>query len=201
MHSLSIVISAPSGAGKSTIIREIINRTDYLDFAVSSTTRVRREGEIDGKDYHFISPEQFQSDIESGGFVEWAVVHGNYYGTTQKEIDRIRRDGKIPLFDVDVQGARSLKDNLYGAVFIFILPPSLRELEERLRKRRTDTDEQIEIRMGQARTEISKSSMFDYIVINRNVKTAVDDVMAVVRASTLKFEYSEKKIDDILGER
>lgn len=201
MHNLPVVISAPSGAGKSTLIHRLLEESNLLDFAVSSTTRRMREGERDGTDYHFITPEQFQQEIDSDGFVEWAVVHGNYYGTSKKELDRICRSGKIPLFDVDVQGARSLRRNLDSAVFIFILPPSLQELERRLRNRNTDSEEQIALRLGQACAEMRQSSLFDYIVINSDVEQALTDLRAIIRASQLRFENCETLIDLITGEQ
>lgn len=200
MSNLSIVISAPSGAGKSTIIHKILSECPFLDFAISSTTRPMREGEVNAKDYHFISADQFQKEIDAEGFVEWAVVHDNYYGTSQKEVDRIVKLGKIPLFDVDVQGAKSLRNNLYGAVFIFILPPSFAELERRLRSRQTDSEKQITLRLARARDEIRQSSLFDYIVINEDLECATADVMSIIRASQMRHEYSEHKIDKILGE-
>ncbi len=200
MSNLSIVISAPSGAGKSTIIKRILARLDQLEFAISSTTRPKREGECCGKDYHFLSSDKFQKQIDDDGFVEWAVVHDNYYGTSKKELDRINSLGKIPLFDVDVQGAKSLRNNLYGAIFIFILPPSLQELERRLRSRNTDSEEQIQIRLGRARGEIQQSSLFDYIVINSDINAAVDDVTAIIRAAQMRYEYCETKIESILGD-
>jgi guanylate kinase len=201
MSNLSIVISAPSGAGKSTIIKRVLEKKPRLDFAVSSTTRACRECEEHGEDYYFLSQEEFKDEIENEGFVEWAVVHDNYYGTSKKELDRIISIGKIPLFDVDVQGARSLKRSLYGAVFIFILPPSLEELERRLRNRKTDSEEQIKIRLGKARNEITQSSIFDYIVINEEVGDAVSDVLSIIRSSELQYENAEPKIEKILGEK
>lgn len=197
--SLSLVFSAPSGTGKSTIIKALMERTDEFGFAISTTTRGRREGEVDGREYYFVDQGHFETMKDEGAFVEWAKVHDNYYGTSQKEIDRICSMGKIPVFDVDVQGAHSLRHALTSGVFIFILPPSLSVLEERLRNRNTDSENQINIRLNQALYEIHEASIFDYLVINDRLENAVNDVFSIVRAEKLKYMRMGEKFKHIIG--
>jgi guanylate kinase len=171
-NNLSIVISAPSGAGKTTIINELLAQYGELEFSISSTTRPMRNGEIDGKNYFFISEEEFIARRDNDEFFEWAEVHGNFFGTQKKEIDRIRALGKIPIFDVDVQGSRSMKGQVHDAIFIFIIPPSLKILEERLKNRNTDSPEQIALRLKNAVSEMRQYPLFDYIIINDDLPGA-----------------------------
>jgi guanylate kinase len=183
---LSLVISAPSGAGKTTIIRRLMERDTRLSFSVSSTTRAPRDGEIPGKSYHYVSEDEFTKSIDSDGFVEWAKVHVNYYGTSRKELDRIRGAGKIPLFDVDVQGAKNLKVRLPDAVLVFIMPPSISALSERLIGRNTEGSDELDVRISNARGEMNESDHYDYVVINDVVEDAVDDILSIIRAESLK---------------
>jgi guanylate kinase len=133
----SVIISAPSGAGKTTLIEKLLIQNPVFEFAVSTTTRIKRAGESEGKNYYFVSYDEFMQMVDRGEFLEWAKVHDNYYGTTKKEVDRIKALSKIPIFDVDVQGARSLRNKLQNVISIFIIPPSIQELEKRLRHRST----------------------------------------------------------------
>ena len=185
-NNFSIVFSAPSGAGKSTIIARVLSEVKDLSFVISSTTRECRPGEIDGVDYYFMEQEDFLAKASNDEFIEWAVVHSNYYGTLKKEVDRIVREKKIPLFDVDVQGALSLRKVLPGAVFIFILPPSLTELEKRLRERKTETDQQLELRLANAKCEIREIGIFDYVVVNNDISDSIKDVEAIIRSERLR---------------
>lgn len=189
------IISAPSGVGKSTLIRSILEEYPKLRFSVSCTTRSPRPEEVDGKDYVFISKEEFLNGIASGRFLEWAEVHGNYYGTDSSPIEKWLRAGEHVLLDIDVQGARIVRCIYPVAHTIFILPPSLNVLEERLRSRSTDSPEQIEIRLAAARRELMEAPWYDYIVINDNLRDAITDLKAVLlagrcsriaRAATLK---------------
>lgn len=200
VNNLSFVISAPSGAGKTSLIRKLLSSGDWFSFSVSTTTRHIRPGEIEGTSYHFVDEETFRGYIKAGEFVEWAMVHGNYYGTTKKEIDRILHTGKIPLFDVDVQGARSLKKSLEKAVFLFIVPPSRDVLESRLRNRKTDSEQQIHVRLKNAIDELKEYTLYDYIVVNDDLDAALDQFRSIVTAEQCKKERNSYIIESILEE-
>jgi len=196
---LSVVISAPSGAGKTSIIKRLLSCEYGFEFSVSTTTRSVRNGETEGKSYYYVSKDIFRQKINSDSFVEWAEVHGSYYGTEKKEIDRIRTQGNIPLLDIDVQGGKLLKNSLERAVFIFIVPPSMSELEKRLRSRNTDTEKQITIRMNNALLEMKEHEFYDYIVINENLKSAVEQVKSIVVAEMCKKERMSQYIKKRFG--
>ncbi|HOO71868.1 MAG TPA: guanylate kinase [Spirochaetota bacterium] len=197
-NDISIVISAPSGAGKSTIIERLLRDDPRFEFSVSTTTRKSRGGERDGRDYFFISEPEFLDKIEKGDFIEWARVHGNYYGTTKKEVDRIKDAGKIPIFDVDIQGTKNLQKNIQDAVYIFIVPPSLHILEQRLKNRKTDSEDQINIRLKNALSELSEYHIYDYLVINDTVETALRDVQAIVSAEQCRTQRNSSFMKDIM---
>lgn len=198
---LSLVLSAPSGAGKTTIIRKLMAKDPRLSFSVSTTTRSPREGEIPGKSYYYTSVDDFTAMIAAGGFAEWAKVHVNYYGTSRKELDRIRGEGKIPLFDVDVQGAKNLKTALDDAVLIFIMPPSISALSERLLGRNTEGSEEFDVRISNARGEMNESVHYDYVVINDVVDDAVDDILSIIRAESLKRENMSGIVSKIMEDQ
>ncbi|MGO9022232.1 MAG: guanylate kinase [Syntrophobacteraceae bacterium] len=176
------IVSAPSGVGKSTIIRRVIASSPNLKFSVSCTTRPIRSGEVDGKDYHFLSMEEFLRGINSGRFLEWAEVHGHLYGTDRRLIEKWLKAGDDVLLDIDVQGARLVHCAYPAAQTIFFLPPSMHVLQERLRNRATETEEQLVIRVAAARRELLESPWYDYIIINDNLEEAVDDLKAILRA-------------------
>lgn len=198
--TISLIISAPSGAGKTTIIRRLMDENPLLAFSVSTTTRKPREGEVEGDSYYYTDHETFQRMIDAGEFVEWAKVHTNYYGTSKKEVDRIRAAGKIPVFDVDVQGARNLRDNIDDAVLIFILPPSIDSLVERLRHRNTESEEELAIRIDNAIRELREYRNYDYFVINDRLEEAIADTRSVIRAELLKRDRMIDKVGAILEE-
>jgi guanylate kinase len=192
------VISAPSGAGKTTLINRLLESESSFMFSISTTTRSRRKGEADGIHYHFVEKDDFCKMIENDEFVEWAEVYGNYYGTTKKEVDRIRKTGKIPLFDVDIQGSRSLKKQLKEGVFIFIIPPSLDVLKKRLIGRETENKEQLNLRLKNAYTEIAEYVNFDYVVINCDLESAFKRLMSIVVAEKCRMKNVKNEIDSIL---
>lgn len=194
------VISAPSGAGKTTLINRLLKSEKRFMFSVSTTTRGKRGGEIDGVDYNFVTRDRFLEMLRNNEFLEWAEVYGNYYGTTIKEIDRIKKSGKFPLFDVDIQGSRSLRGKLPEAVFVFIIPPSPEVLRSRLEGRQTDTREQIELRLKTAEEEISEYRYFDYVIINKNLDKAFARLEAIVAAEKCKMKNVENEIEEILEE-
>ena len=193
-NNLSFVISAPSGAGKTTLINMLLAADDRLGFSVSTTTRPKRPAETDGSSYYFTDEAHFRVLIDQCAFIEWAKVHGNYYGTAKKEIDRIRNIGKIPIFDVDVQGARTLQTVLDGAAFIFIVPPSREVLELRLRHRKTDSEEQIQIRLRNAIRELHEFELYDYIVVNDDLDTALNQIRSIMTAEMCK----KDRVSDII---
>lgn len=176
-----IVITAPSGTGKTTLIKKYIEcHKERVYFSVSHTTRRIRVSEVDGVDYYFISEDCFLKKIENDDFIEWARVHNNLYGTSFAELEKARALGKIFMLDIDVQGALNLMKKKVNAKYIFIMPPSIEELEKRLRCRGTDDDATIERRVNNAREEISKSSSFDYIVLNENLDKAYNELCYII---------------------
>lgn len=179
------IISAPSGAGKTTLRQALIARRKGLAYSVSFTTRAPRAGEVNGRDYHFVSPGEFEAMAVSGGFLEHAEVFGNRYGTARRAVEDQLAQGLDVLVDIDVQGARQIKRNWPGAVLIFIAPPSLAELEKRLRGRATENQDAIERRLAQAAGEIEAGREYDYLVINEDIGQAVEDLVAIVRARGL----------------
>jgi guanylate kinase len=192
------VISAPSGAGKTTLINRLLQGDDELVFSISTTTRNMRKGEINGVNYHFISKEEFCRMIKNDEFLEWAEVHGNYYGTTKKEIDRLKKSGKIPLFDVDIQGGRNLKEKINEGVFIFIIPPTLAVLKERLISRDTETAEQINLRLKNAYNEIAEYINFDYLIVNSDIESSFYKLKSIIIAEKCRVKNIKKDIRNIL---
>jgi guanylate kinase len=197
---LSIILSAPSGTGKTTVMNRLMKRDPRFIFSISTTSRPPRPGEEDGKEYHFVEEEEFLRKIDNGDFLEWAMVHQRYYGTEKKEIDRIHRDGRIPILDVDVQGARSLRSVLNNALYIFLIPPSFQELSKRLMDRRSDSPEQVHIRLENARRELQEFSLYDSIIVNEVVDEAVDSILALVRCRNLDRDRQADKIEQLLEE-
>lgn len=182
-----LVLSSPSGAGKTTISREILDMDPKISLSVSATTRPQRPGEEDGVHYHFKTEDSFKQMIEDDAFLEHAKVFGNYYGTPKKPVFEALENGKDILFDIDWQGAQQLKEvATEDVVTIFILPPSRPELENRLRKRAQDTDRVIEERMAKANSEISHYTEYTYIVVNQDLESSVDKVVSIIKAERLK---------------
>ncbi len=174
-----IVFSAPSGSGKTTIVKELLKEKDFrLEFSVSATSRKKRPEETEGKDYYFLSVDEFKKKVRNNEFAEWEEVYKNqFYGTLKSEIERIRNKGKNVIFDIDVAGGISVK-NLYGdnCLTIFIKPPSIAELEKRLRHRKTETEESLKKRLAKAEKELSFADKFDTVIINDVLETAVKEV-------------------------
>lgn len=180
---LLLVLSAPSGAGKTTLAHRILKEVQGTIFSVSFTTRRPRGKEQEGADYHFVDVATFQEKIERGEFVEWAEVHGHFYGSPQSVVEEARARRGVAVFDIDVQGGQAIKRKHPEAVLIFVLPPSMEELERRLRDRKTDSDETIRRRMLAARSEIERGvASYDYIVVNDDFERAFQDLRSVVVA-------------------
>ena len=186
-RGLLVVLSSPSGAGKSTISRMLMNSDREVTMSVSATTRPKRPGETDDVDYHFVDDEEFQRMISSGDFVEWAPVFGHRYGTPKNPVKAALREGRDILFDIDWQGTQQLQAAMgEDLVTIFILPPSMAELERRLRARGTDTEEVIQDRMARAAGEISHWPEYEYVLVNRDMEECLGQVRAIVAAERLK---------------
>jgi guanylate kinase len=170
----AIIFSAPSGAGKTTIVRHLLSVLDCLAFSVSATSRTKRDYEIDGKDYHFISVEAFKTKIANNEFVEYEEVYpDHFYGTLKSEIEKIWNEGKHVIFDVDVIGGLNLKTYFGDAsLAVFVQPPSTKALEERLRKRQSETEEKIQMRLAKAKKELEQATEFDFILLNDNLDAA-----------------------------
>lgn len=180
------VVTAPSGAGKTTLVRALLAGDHKVQLSVSFTTRAPRTGEVHGKDYNFVSREEFERMIADGALLEHAEVFGNYYGTSQPWIESMLAQGQDILLEIDWQGAQQVRRLLPEAIGIFILPPSLSTLEDRLRGRGKDSEEVILRRLSAAREEISHVDEFDYVIINDHFEEAMRDIVAIVRAERLK---------------
>lgn len=181
-QGLLFVVSAPSGAGKTSLCRAITDALEKLTHSVSTTTRTPRDGEIDGRDYYFVGQERFREMIQAGDFAEWAEVHANLYGTSRRVLDEMVSKGLDVILDIDTQGAKQIKAKYATAVFIFILPPSLDILEERLRNRKSDPEDEIRRRMQRSREEIKDYAMYDYLIVNRDFDRALTELRSIVIA-------------------
>jgi guanylate kinase len=177
-----LVLSSPSGGGKSTIAKELLQKFKNLKFSISATTRNIRQGEENGIQYFFLNKDEFQSKIESNDFVEYEQIFGNYYGTLKSEISKAMNHQTCLIFDVDVKGAVSVK-NAYpdDSLLIFITPPDLQTLETRLRNRETETEEQIQIRLSRAEMELSYKDKFDFVIVNDNLSDTINNTIEIVK--------------------
>lgn len=186
-NGVVLVLSGPSGAGKSSLIDAIADDIGDYYFSISTTTRPMREGEIEGVHYHFVSKEEFQKDIKEDLFLEYALVHGNYYGTSLKPVKEALSQGKLVIFDIDVQGNTAVKNRLGDiTTSVFITPPSLSELKRRLLKRSTDSKEVIENRIKMAKREIQRTSEYDFVIINDDFDLAADVLRQIAKTARIK---------------
>ncbi|MEW6068970.1 MAG: guanylate kinase [Nitrospirota bacterium] len=174
------IVSAPSGAGKTTLCKKIVSILPNLKFSVSYTTRQKRKGEINGKDYKFISREKFKQMIDEGEFIEWAEIYEEFYGSSKKTIEELLSLGVDVLLDIDTQGAMQIKKKYKEGAYIFVLPPSLDVLKERLEKRKTDSKEEIEKRLRKSISEIKNYQMYDYVIINNKLEDALKEFEAII---------------------
>ena len=182
-----LLLSGPSGCGKSSLLKKLYQVIDNYYFSISTTTRLPRVGEKDGVDYYFVTKEEFIQDIEEGGFLEWAEVHGNYYGTSLKPINKALELGKLVIFDIDVQGFEQVITKLQDiTTTVFITTPTLSELEKRLTSRGTDSADVIEKRIKNAQDEIKYTQKYDYLIINDNLDEAADKLIAVAKSALIK---------------
>jgi len=188
-----LLLSGPSGCGKSSLLKELYKTIDNYYFSISTTTRDPRDGEKDGVDYFFITKEEFKKDIEDNNFLEWAEVHGNYYGTSLKPINRALEQSKLVIFDIDVQGFEQVRKILNDiTTTVFITTPSLNELENRLNSRATDSKDVIEKRVQNAKTEINYIDQYDYFIVNDNLQIAADQLISIAKASLVKSRLFDK---------
>lgn len=193
------IVTAPSGAGKTSMVRALLAADQNVQLSISYTTRAMRPGEVDGRDYHFVSREQFQEMLGEGEFLESAEVYGNYYGTSQTWINQVMQSGKDILLEIDWQGAAQVRRIFPAAIGVFILPPSLEALQQRLQGRGQDSAEVIARRLEAAREDISHVGEFDYAIINDSFDVAVDDLRAVFRAERLRIDRQLARHHDLIN--
>ena len=194
------IVCAPSGAGKTSLVNELLKRESGVRLSISYTTRAPREGEVDGREYHFVDRAAFEGMIAAGEFLEHALVHGNHYGTSRKWIEREIAGDHDVLLEIDWQGARQVRGRFPGLVGIFIMPPSLPELRRRLEARGKDSPETIQRRLAGAREEISHVLEFEYIIVNERFDVAVADLVAVIRAARLARERQAPRLEKLIHE-
>ena len=192
------VLSGPSGVGKSSLRENVRKEFSQLAYSISYTTRPPRHGEAEGRDYHFVSKDTFLAMREAGAFVEWAIVHGNYYGTSGDRLEKQLNEYGDVLLEIDVQGARQVKARFPQACFIFVLPPDREALEERLLKRGTEQGEDIETRLENAMEELREASWYDYLIINDDLDGAVEALKAVILAARYRRQVVLPQVRDLL---
>jgi len=195
---LYIVVSAPSGSGKTSILREVLKQCPNIHFSVSYTTRPPRQGEEDGKDYYFVSEEAFRERIARGEFAEWEENYGCLYGTSAKTMKAFLEKGFDLILDLDSRGAKTLKKNYPGGAFVFILPPSIGELKKRLKRREFENEQTVNKRMDKALDEIREIVWYDYIIINDKIKNAIDALRSIYLAEKSRRERLMNKIKDFI---
>ncbi len=199
-RGLMLVISSPSGAGKSTIARTLLEKDRQIGLSVSVTTRQRRQSEIEGVHYHFVSQREFERLRDSDALLEWATVHGNSYGTPREPVEQAMSEGRDMLFDIDWQGAQQLQEKMKAdVVSIFILPPTMEELQSRLHRRAEDTEEVIQTRLANSRAEISHWREYDYVIVNDDLQAAFDAVQSIVKAERLRRDRRHGLFDFVEG--
>ena len=200
-----LIISAPSGAGKTSICYEVLRRVDDAEYSVSVTTRSRRAKERDGVDYHFITPEEFEDMIQRGELAEWAEVHENLYGTLKAKLSGAVERGKVVILDIDVQGAKNLKKSYPDSVLVFIFPPSPSTLEERLANRGTNSRSSIRKRLKGAPQEVENVELYDYVIVNEDFNESVEKIVHIIEAGKCALERMRPFIDryseELTGEK
>lgn len=195
-EGMLLLFSGPSGVGKDTVLDIVLNKDKNLQKSVSLTTREIRENEVDGKDYHFISTEEFENMISQGQVLEFAKYGSNLYGTPKAPVDKWLSEGKTVILKIEVQGASKIKELYPDSVAIFVLPPSMKELENRLRSRGTENEDDIKKRLDIAREEVKRSKDYDFIVINDDLESASDNVLSIVKA----LDFSYKRMNNYVSE-
>ena len=195
------VVSGASGTGKTTLCRAMLKIYPNLRFSISHTTRPTRPRDENGRDYYFVSPEEFQRMIDQGDFAEWAEIYGHRYGTSKGMLEKARAEGQDLILDIDGQGARQLRQQGLPGVFIFVLPPSLTELRRRLMKRKTEGKEALEERLKKARDEIVEARWYDYLIINNELKKAQEQLQAIILAEHCRRERMVEVLEELILEK
>ncbi len=197
IHGAVLVLSGPSGAGKSSLIHKVMDDLGECYFSISTTTRPIREGEVEGVDYYFVDEEEFKKEIEEDQFLEHAIVHGNYYGTSLKPVKKALSEGKLVIFDIDVQGNGAINSRLGDiTTSVFITPPTLSELKKRLVNRHTDAEEVIDRRVKMARREIQRVSEYEYLLVNDDLDVAADKLRIIAKVA--RFKKSNEEINEFV---
>ncbi|MGE0133060.1 MAG: guanylate kinase [Blastocatellales bacterium] len=198
MNGNLIIVSAPSGAGKTTLVGEALKRDGLVRTSISFTSRPPRDGEEQGVHYHFVSRAEFEAMVAGGDFLEWAEVHGNLYGTSRRAVEEARAAGFDVILTIDIQGAAQARKLFPAATSVFIMPPSLETLVERLENRGTDTADDLQLRLGNALYEIEQYVNFDYVVINDNLTRAIDELAAIIVAERCRLKRRSYVVEQIL---
>lgn len=198
-RGLLIILSGPSGSGKDSVLKEILSERKNISLSISCTTRPPREGEVDGKDYYFIDKEEFLSSAKQGKMLEYACYCENYYGTPVEKVENQLQQGTNVILEIEVQGARDVMKKCPEAVSIFLLPPSMAELKNRLHARGLDTEEVIEKRLAEAKNEIKLSCKYDYVVVNEDLKKCAQDIIKIIDSQFFKYDNMKNKIDEVLS--
>ncbi len=190
-ESIVVILSAPSGSGKTTIVSRLMESMDNISRSISYTTRPPRDGEKNGEDYIFVSREVFDKMRDNGEFLEWEENFGNFYGTSREQVEKLLDSGRDVVMSIDVKGARKAKKEFPESISVFVMPPSMQELESRLRKRKTDAENQVAIRLRESKKEVAASDEYDFLVVNNRIEEAVDEVRQVIE----KERDNRKKIN------
>ena len=198
VKGLFIVVSAPSGAGKSSICQRLLQTCPEIKFSVSYTSRPPRPNEVNGKDYYFISREEFQARIDQGEFVEWVENYGHFYGSSKNTMEEFLHDGKDLLLDIESRGAKNIKQKFKGGVYVFVLPPSRLELLKRLEGRGCETGEVIQNRFDNAESELKEISWYDYVIFNKDLETAVNQLISIYVAQKCKRSRLQSEIKKVI---
>lgn len=185
-EGILFILSGPSGVGKGTVLDALLKEYDGVEYSVSATTRSPREGEVDGEDYFFISKDEFFEIKEKDQFIEYAKVHNNYYGTPKKYVDKSLAEGRDIILEIDIQGAKQVREKYPDSVFIFLVPPSFEELKKRLNKRDTEDNKSKNVRLKNAKKEIKKTDEYDYTIVNDRVKNAVEQIKEIIEKEKVK---------------
>lgn len=197
-HGMLIIVSAPSGGGKGTLIRRALQMVSNLGYSVSWTTRPPRPGEQHGRDYYFVSPEAFEEMREHDGFLEWARVHGNFYGTSRAEVERVMAEGRDVVLEIDVQGAALVREHVKNTVSVFILPPSFDVLRARLAGRKSEAPSDLTLRLLNSRSEVERYRDFDYVVLNDEAHRAAKELVSIVYAERARRERQTALVRRVL---
>jgi guanylate kinase len=193
-RGILFVVSSPSGGGKGTLIQRVLKQVPNLSYSVSYTTRTPRNGEVAGREYFFVTPEEFEAMVAAGEFLEWATVHGKLYGTSRHQVSREVFEGRDIILEVDVQGAASVRELVTDSVSIFILPPSAEILRQRLKARGTDSSEELELRLRNAPTELKHYKAFNYVIINNQLEMAAGQLVSIIEAERSAMARQEPQI-------